>query len=267
MFCLRNFLPSHVAGTELYVDALCKDLRQMGMETVIVKPGFDKKITEEYIYNQQRVIEYPQSSLNDTDLITGNKAPTGLRGFKKVLEQEKPDIVHFHEISGSNGITIAHYEVAKALQIPIFTTLHLVGYVCKTGMLQYKNKNDCDGVIKTYKCAVCTLYNRGVYSGLAEMAAATGMLLQQNNIAKGILPKPLAGLLGYPKYINDHRKTLLYIFNESEKVFVLSHWFKEVLMRNCLPESKMVLLDKSLPHQLPALPFAVRPSTEKQPVA
>lgn len=266
VFCLRNYLPTHIAGTEIYVDALCRGLQQMGIETVIVKPGFDKKTIEEYIYNQQRVVEYPQPSLNDNDLITGNKTPTGLPDFKKVLEQEKPTIIHFHEISGSNGITTAHYEIAKSLQIPIFTTLHLTGYVCKTGMLRYKNKKPCDGVIKNYKCSVCSLHNRGVYTGFAELAAATGMLLQQNNIANSILPRSLTGLLGYPKYINNHRRRLQYIFTESEKVFVLSHWFKQVLLRNSLPENKITLLEKALPHSLPPLQSAIKSSTEKEMV-
>ena len=255
-----------MGGTEIYVDALSKSLQTMGVQTIIVKPGFDKSTIREFIYGNQRVIEYPQSSFTDKDLITGDTLPSGLPYFKQVLEQERPDIIHFHEISGSNGITIAHYEVAKSLQIPIFTTLHLAGYVCKTGMLLYKNKKVCDGMIKTYKCAVCSLYNRGVHSGLAEIAVATSMLLPQNNITKEILPGSLAGLLSYPKYINDHRKTLQYIFNESEKVFVLSHWFKEVLLRNTLPETKMILLEKALPHELPTFRSESRPSKESQQV-
>lgn len=243
-------MPTHIAGTEIYVAALSKSLERMGVQTVIVKPGFDKNVIEEYVYNNQRVIEYPQSSFNNKGLITGNIQPSGLPYFQQVLKQENPDIIHFHEISGSNGITKHHMEIAEALNIPFFTTLHLVGYVCKTGMLLYKNKTHCNGIIKTYKCAVCTLHNRGAYFGLAEIAAATGFLIKKNKRINDILPKPLAGLLSYPLYIDKHRETLHYIFSQSKKVFVLSSWFKEVLLRNSLPENKMTLLEKALPHQV-----------------
>lgn len=250
VFCLRNYLPAHIAGTEIYADALCKNLQRMGAETLIVKPGFDKKVIEEYVYNEQRVIEYPQSSYTDKDIHMGTRLPSGLPYFEQILVNERPDIIHFHEIGSSNGITAAHLNVAKKLSIPVFTTLHLAGYVCKTGTLLYKNKQVCDGIIKTYKCAVCSLHNRGLYLGLAEIAAATGMLLQKNKKENSSIPGRVGGLLSYPKYINNHRKLLQKIFSDSEKVFVLSRWFKQLLLQNDLPENKMVFLEKALPHPL-----------------
>jgi glycosyltransferase involved in cell wall biosynthesis len=248
-----------VGGTEIYVNALSKALQKMGIQTVILKPGFDKINIEEYAYEGQRVIEYPELSHYDKDQITGNKPPSGLSSFRQILLEEQPDVIHFHEISGSNGITIFHFEVARELGIPIFTTLHLAGYVCKTGTLLYKNKYQCDGKIDTYKCAVCCLHNRGFRFGLSEVIASAGMLFQENKLRKNsFLPGSVTGLLSYPSYINDHYELLKNIFAYSEKVFVLSEWFRKILLLNSLPENKMVILPKALPH-------SVRPQKDSIP--
>jgi glycosyltransferase involved in cell wall biosynthesis len=266
IFCLRNYLPSHVAGTEIYVAALCADLQQLGVQTIILKPGFGKAITEIYFYKGQKVIEYPQAIEVDKDLITGKKTPSGLPLFKEILQQEKPDIIHFHEISGSNGITMAHVTVAKNMGIPIFTTLHVAGYVCKTGKLLYKNKHPCDGEIKTYKCAVCCLHNRGMQYGISAATAAAGMLFKNINLQNSLMPASVAGLLSYPNYIDQHRKQLEQIFDDSEKVFVLSDWFKQVLMNNSLPENKMVLLPKALPHDISLSTVVVSAAIDPQKI-
>ena len=44
-------------------------------------------------------------------------------------------------------------------------------------------------------------------------------------------------------------------FNEAAELFayfVLSNWFKQLLLQNDLPENKMILLKKALPHSLQA---------------
>ena len=245
-------MPAHHGGTEIYVNALCNSLQKMNVETVILKPGFGNKKITEYKYNNYRIIEYPEALTYDKEQVLGYKPPDGLDNFKEILIKEQPDIIHFHEISGSNGITQFHLDVAKQLGIHIFTTLHLTGYVCKTGTLLYKNKYPCDGKIKAYKCAVCCLNNRKVPSGFSELMAASGLLFQNKKDTAGILPKSIAAILSYPRYINDHEALLRKIFLDSQKVFVLSEWFKKVLLLNSLPENKIVLLKKAIPHQIPA---------------
>ena len=37
---LRNYFPDHVGGTKIYVVALCKELKAMGMQAAVVKPSF-----------------------------------------------------------------------------------------------------------------------------------------------------------------------------------------------------------------------------------
>lgn len=240
--CLKNFLPAHVAGTEVYVASLCARLKGQGIEVLVVKPSTIITEPAEYFYNDLRVIEYPESPVIDKVLITGKRKPEGLAAFENILKQERPDAIHFHEISGSNGISIHHLRMSKDLGIPVFTTLHLVGYVCKTGTLKYKNKYDCDGVIIENKCARCVLHSRGFRFGTAELAATLGRVF-----------------INYPAYIHRHKEQLSEIFALSNKVFVLSNWYKDVLLRNGIPSQKIIYMPQGLPDFSGELSLSYKP--------
>lgn len=249
VFVLKYFLPEKTAGTEVYAAALCHELLKLNVDVVIIKPGIGSTDFNEYYYENIRVTEYPESDFVDTDLKTGRRKPEGLGYFKNLLLSEKPDAIHFHEITGSNGITAEHVKVAKELNIPVFMTLHLIGYVCQTGMLKYKDTQPCNGVVETFKCSVCTLHKKGFRYGSAEVLSYVGNRLQKKEIETSFLPAKLSGAVSYPLYTYKHFKLLKDLFAVSEKVFVLSIWFKELLIVNKLSENKMVLLPKALPYE------------------
>jgi glycosyltransferase involved in cell wall biosynthesis len=246
-FVLKYFLPEQVAGTEIYVAALCLGLKNEGVDVLIIKPGYDQATTIESSYKGLRIISYPESSYTDRKLITGERKPDGINAFEEVLINEKTNFVHFHEISGSNGITIEHLRVAKKLNIPVFITLHIPGYVCKTDMFKYKGVSSCDGVINIHKCSICVLHNKGIKNWASDVLTFLGVKLLNYDIDISALPDKISGALSYPLYVEQHLSTLHEIFAISEKVFVLSSWFKEVLLKNSMPENKMVLLPKALP--------------------
>jgi len=250
IFCLRDFLPTHTGGTEVYVSALCTSLQALGVETIICKPGFGAGDRSEYFFDGIRILEYPESVHTDKALITGQVKPGGLKAFGELVLDEKPDIVHFHEISGANGITMAHMELVQQLGIPVFSTLHLPGYVCKTGHLKFKNKKPCDGIIDIYKCSVCVLHERRLPSILPEAFASIGMFTRNNQWLINWMPGRMSGVLSYPEYLTRHKAQLHDIFSISKKVFVLSKWFKKILVSNNLPENKMNLLEKAVPYQM-----------------
>jgi hypothetical protein len=43
----------------------------------------------------------------------GFRKPDGLAEFEAHLDRERPGIIHFHELAGSNGITVDHVIAAK----------------------------------------------------------------------------------------------------------------------------------------------------------
>lgn len=245
-FILKYFLPEKTAGTEVYAAALCKELMNLDIDVCIIKPGFGLADYREYFYENIRVLEYPENAWVDKKLQLGRRRPEGLDFFKKLIITEKPDVVHFHEVTGSNGITVEHLKIIEKLSIPIFMTLHLVGYACQTGMLKFKDKTYCNGIIETYKCSVCTLHKKGFRFGTAEALSLIGEKIRHHNINTNALPVKLSGALSYPLYTEAHLNILKYIFSVSEKVFVLSEWFNQLLLINNFPANKLVVLPKAL---------------------
>ena len=124
---LNHFLPHQTAGTEIYAYSLSRELQDNGVSVSVVIPNYKKSNSEEYIYNGLKVFKYAEPSEVNRSLIMGFRKPDGLSSFISILKEQKPDIVHFHELAGSNGITIHHVKAAKHSGAKVLFTLHLAG--------------------------------------------------------------------------------------------------------------------------------------------
>ena len=241
LHCLRNYFPDSVGGTEIYVAALCKELQAMGLEVAVLKPSFNKE-PKSYFYDGVEVLEYLEKSQPDAFLQTGLFPPQGLSNFKDLLLQQKPDALHFHESAGSNGITIFHLLAAKEMCIPLFTTFHLSGNICMRDSFLYKGKYECDGIINTYKCSVCMLQKKGLHFAMPELLSFIGKYFKQK-----ISSKKAGKIFNYPLYVKEHKARLMNVNYCSHKIFVLSNWFKELLINNGLDHNRIVVLPSVIP--------------------
>jgi glycosyltransferase involved in cell wall biosynthesis len=241
-FCLKHFLPQQVAGTEIYVASLAKGLMAQGYEVAVIKPGYN--IEEETVYHYEgiRVLQYPESPVSDSDLQTGKKYPPGIPAFQKILQREKPDLLHVHEISGSNGITMQHLRVAQQMPVRVFLTFHLTRYVCKRSTLLYKGRSECDGVIDIARCTTCLLQEKGLPGLTANMAAAMAMWMNRSKIDVSNIP-----LLNFPGYMEKHRNDLHQMAAIAEKTITLNHWFRKILLANDLPAQKITTVTQAVP--------------------
>ena len=134
-FCLHHFLPTHIAGTEIYVFSLAANLQAMGVEALVVIPNFGSDSTEEYQQEGIRVIKYAENSLENRAMILGKTKPDGLKLFVEIVKSEQPDVVHFHELAPGRGFNIFHVQAVHQLQVPVVLTFHLSGYTCFKGSL------------------------------------------------------------------------------------------------------------------------------------
>ena len=241
--CLKNFFPDPVGGTEVYVAALCKALQEVGVEVAVVKPSFNRE-PKSYIYDGVQVIEYLETSTADLVMQTALFPPQGLPNFKNLLLHQRPNALHFHECAGSNGITIFHLLAAKEMRIPIFTTFHLAGNICMRDSFLYKGKYDCDGVIDTYKCSVCMLQKKGLPFVMPEILSFFG-----KNFKRNISLNKAGKIFNYPLYIKKHKERLLNVNYCSDKIFVLSNWFKVLLINNGLDKDRIVVLPPVIPSE------------------
>lgn len=245
---LNSYLPQHIAGTEVYVSALVRELKLQNVTSKIVIPNYGKTHNETYFFEGTEVIKYAEPSTVERAIIMGIKAPKGVIDFTKVLLSEKPDIVHFHELAGSIGIGLFHVEAAKAMGFKLIMTFHLAKYTCKTGTLMYMNQTKCDGIISKIRCSDCWLNETGVNKTSFNVIKAGYTLMHYLHLDTRVLKNSLGTALALPNIILDIRKNMLKLEKLTDGFIVLTEWYKNILFKNGVKQSHLSIINQGLPN-------------------
>lgn len=134
---VHQFLPQHVAGTEIYTFSLAKGLRDRGHDVWIytkeeVPPGASSTERDDQYegfpvrrilvdWNRRRgrgPVWAFRRSLSD---------PAVDRAFDRFLRECRPDLVHFQH---TVGLSTTMVDVAKRRRLPVVFTLHDYWYLC-----------------------------------------------------------------------------------------------------------------------------------------
>ncbi len=247
LHCLNHFLPHHIAGTEVYTLSLINALLPHNIEAAVVIPNYGKSVSEEYKVHGIRVFQYAEPSKVDKALLMGRRAPDGLSAFEEIMVKENPDVIHFHELAGSNGITLHHVRTAKALGFKIVMTFHVAKYSCKTGTLMYKNSELCDGVIDKKRCTECWFEDRNtnyLQSKVLTVASSFFDVLRWDTTKWN---NSIGTALGFPFIIQECKENLHELIRNCDASVVLTKWYKTVLERNDINSSKINLITQALP--------------------
>jgi len=243
---LNHFLPHQTAGTEVYTWALSKQLQQKTIDVEIIIPNYGQKLSAHYVYDGLKVFQYAEPSVVDRSLIMGFRKPDGLAAFQEHLKNEKPDIVHFHELAGSNGITSHHVIAAKKTGAKVLMTFHLAGYSCKTGNLVYKEEQLCDGLIDISKCSECYLHSKAS-PAIKPLLHSVSNLLYKLGTDTTKWQHQTGTALGTAFIIDHLKKNFETLIQHCDKVVVLTRWYKKILMLNGVPEEKISYVPQGLP--------------------
>jgi hypothetical protein len=104
-FC---FAPDPMGGTEVYVAALARNLQEMGFESLIAAPG---TTTNSYTADGLCVHRFEVSPETDLRQLYGEGDPHAAAGFERILDEEKPDLVHLHAFT--QGVSVLLARAAK----------------------------------------------------------------------------------------------------------------------------------------------------------
>ena len=162
-----------MGGIELYIHNLAKGLLAKGHDIKIVVPAYeDYDINmNDYELDGLQVIRYNGYGAEVSKLqMIGIEPNEGLVNFKKLLEREKPDVVHFSQLTNSSGVSLDHILAAKQSGAKVVYTNHLAEFICRRGNLKYKGITDCDGQITVQKCTACMLHAKGMNTFTVSMA-------------------------------------------------------------------------------------------------
>ncbi len=247
-FLLNHFLPHQVAGTEVYTWALAKSLQREGHEVIIVIPKYDTDKNDEYSYDGIQVVRYAEANRTDRKLISGKRPPDGIKAFETLIRNENPAIVNIEELNQSSGVGMYHLKVLNILRIPVIVTLHLAGYSCYCGTLMYKDKEPCDGLIRIGKCSRCALNRLPINPIAQQLLYMSSMPLFKLNINTANLNSKTGTAFSYPFIIKNLSERLYQVASYSNRIIVLTDWFKKVLLLNNIPENKIQLIRQGLPY-------------------
>lgn len=243
---LNYFLPEKTAGTEIYAWSLSFNLNKKGINTKVLVPNYNKIINEEYKYNELSVIKFAEPSKVDRSLIMGFRKPDGLQYFKNILIQEKPDVVHFHELAGSNGITLSHVEAARLHGSKVVFTFHLAGYSCKNGTLINDGDQLCDGKINYSKCAKCYMKERG-FNRFSKYLVYSSDVLHKFSIDPSKWNSKYGTAFGIINIFEKLQNDLIKLIDNCDRVVAISKWYKKILILNGIDYNKIIYIPQGLP--------------------
>ena len=156
------YYPESVGGTEAYVHWLAKDLRRRGCDVRVAAPSTGS-FEEQYEYDGVQVYRYPVEQVPGISEIRGEVPPRHFEVFARWLEREPPRIVHLHSMTRGCGFFHARH-ASQELHLPLVITVHVPGVVCARGTMMRWGTTPCDGEMRIYRCATCTIQAQGVPS-------------------------------------------------------------------------------------------------------
>jgi glycosyltransferase involved in cell wall biosynthesis len=155
LYVLHQFLPRHVAGTEVCTYNLAREMKGRGHRVAIMtceahhdRPPFEYSRREEDGLPVHEVVHnYRWSSFEET-----YDSPRADALFERVLDEEMPDVVHIQHLHYFSANFIA---IARRRGIPVVYTLHDWSILCaRDGQLRRADGELCQDAIPA-KCADC----------------------------------------------------------------------------------------------------------------
>jgi len=232
------YFPDSVGGTEIYVEGLCRRLRDAGHEVIIAAPDAHHVAPSRYVHDCVPVFRYHIPAEATRDEARHRVATRGAEELYRFLDEERPDILHLH--SFTTGAGLPEIRAAARRGIRVIVTCHLpgMGYMCRSGELMQWGREPCDGIVAPGKCAACNLTRLGLARPVAGAVAATPVAISR---ALGELPGRVGTALGMKASIDEYQAMQREMFSLVDAFVVLNDTGRRMLIANGSPAGKLVL--------------------------
>jgi glycosyltransferase involved in cell wall biosynthesis len=240
-FC---FYPDAVGGTEVYVASLVRLLKgEHGCEVLIAAPGAK---SETYTHDNLRVRRFAVSpEAADVSELYGEGDELAAREFEKILEDERPDLVHLHAFT--RGASLRLVRAARARSVPVVFTYHTPTVTCTRGTMMRWGRIPCDGEMLDQRCAACTLHglgmNRVAAQTLSLMPSALRTLLTSTRKSGGVWTA-----LRMRELVERRHGATRTLLAEVDHIVAVCDWVRDVLLRNGAPAEKITLCRQGIEH-------------------
>lgn len=240
-FC---FYPGPAGGTEVYVDALARIQQDQGNAVVIAAPdGSD----DAYSYNGLSVRRFAVSEdVVDVRDLYGEGDQLAPRGFGRILDEERPDLVHLHAFT--RGVSLRIVREAKQRNLPVFFSYHTPTVSCQRGTLLRWGAEVCDGVLDVHTCARCALHHHGLSKQASiiggSLSPAVGRFFDAARLSGGAWTALRMSQLVELRQAAFHK-----LMAEVDHIVALCQWVKELLLGNGVPPDKITVSRQGSCHE------------------
>ena len=232
------YFPDSVGGTEIYVEGLCRRLREAGHEVLVAAPDAHHAVPERYVHDSVPVFRYRIPAQATRDEARHRIPVRGAEELYRFLDEERPDVLHLH--SFTTGVGLPEIREAARRGIRVIATCHLpgMGYMCRSGELMQWGRQPCDGIAAPVKCAACNLTRLGLAQSVAGLVAATPLALSR---PLGTLPGRVGTTLGMAASVDEYQAMQREMFSLVDAFVVLNDTGRRMLIANGSPADKLVL--------------------------
>ena len=244
-------MPIAFAGTEVYTHTLATMQKCAGHDVAVVIPHIEYyrpgQICEHYVYEGLDVYQYMESGdPTDRQIHYGIKKPAGLENFRQLMVKMNPDIIHFHELNRSIGLTTEHVKIAKQQGAKVLLTIHLSFYTCNTNVLVRDGKI-CKGIIRERTCSICTLKTlHKIPSIVAEPLTVLSTFSGVARFSSILKPGKATTLLRTPAAIKRVKSELKVLSEYLDKFVLYGKWYERILLENGIPGNKITIVPAAL---------------------
>jgi glycosyltransferase involved in cell wall biosynthesis len=230
-----HFYPDAVGGTEVYVLALARQLRNSGHEVNIAAPGERR---EHYSHEGIPVHRFTTGKLKDISGLYGDGDKFAAQQFAEILDETEPELVHLHGVSPATSVKVIR-EI-KSRRIPVVLTVHIPGILCSRGTMLRYGAEVCDGVIEVRKCSRCVLHAHGMNRPLAQLVGTMPISLCKALAVTGHQAGWITALR-MTELMSLRQGAIQKALNEVDHVIAVCDWMRRALLTNGVPAWKLTL--------------------------
>lgn len=225
--CVGFYFPNSVGGSEVYVSALARSLRDSCIDCVVAAPQAATGALG-YTHDGLDVFRYPFPEHPLRGETQGRMPPRHFAVFENWLRHQRAEVYHQH--SWTTGCGLWHLKAARRLGLKTVVTVHVPGNICMRGTMLLEGRAACDGEILPRRCASCWLQWKGLSPALARSLAA----LPKRLGSLGHLPTVGPALAARALAVR-HRENLHDMFAAADRVVAVCGWLHDALLVNGAP--------------------------------
>lgn len=230
-----GYYPDPVGGTEVYVQSLCRALQARELDVTIAAPG---SANDAYVHAGIQVRRFGIAPHLDLRSQYGAGDAVAAANFGRVLDLERPDIVHLHAYT--SAVSLLTVEQIKRRELPVVFTYHTPAVTCLRGNLLRWGAEVCSGDLGVEPCSACVLQLREVPRPAANVLGSMPVQLA-TVIGRVPLSQRTVTALRSAELVDVHHRALRGMLGAVDRVVVLCDWAKELLIRNGVAAERISL--------------------------